>query len=61
MNPQQVVGILNHYLDLQAGIIMQHHGDIDKFVGDEVMGVFDGPTREINACRRRWPSARPWP
>jgi len=51
MTPAQVVEILNHYLDLQANIILQHHGDIDKFVGDEVMGVFDGPTREINACR----------
>ena len=51
MSPQQVVEILNHYCDLQAGIIAQHHGEVDKFVGDAVMGVFDGPTREINACR----------
>jgi adenylate cyclase len=51
MSPPQIVEILNHYLDLQAQVIIQHHGDIDKFVGDEVMGQFDGPTREINACR----------
>ncbi len=51
LSPQEVVQVLNHYLDLQAGIIVQHHGDIDKFVADAVMGVFDGPTREINACR----------
>ncbi len=51
MAPVQVVEILNHYLDLQASIILEHHGDIDKFVADEVMGVFDGPTRELNACR----------
>jgi adenylate cyclase len=51
MSPPEVVKILNHYLDLQAGIIIQHHGDIDKFVGDEVMGEFEGPGRDINACR----------
>ncbi|HEY9018075.1 adenylate/guanylate cyclase domain-containing protein [Thiomicrospira sp.] len=40
--PQEVVAIINHYLDLQTRIIRQHGGDIDKFVGDEIMATFEG-------------------
>jgi class 3 adenylate cyclase len=49
--PHEVVTILNYYLDLQTQIILANHGDIDKFVGDEVMSVFDGPDKELNACQ----------
>ena len=40
--PQEVVEIINHYLDLQTIIIREHGGDIDKFVGDEIMATFEG-------------------
>lgn len=40
---------MNEYLDLQAQVIKKHHGDIDKFVGDEVMAVFSGDKRADNA------------
>ncbi|MFH0974574.1 MAG: adenylate/guanylate cyclase domain-containing protein [Spirochaetota bacterium] len=49
LEPEEVVKILNKYLDLQAQIIKDNHGDIDKFVGDEVMAVFDGPRKTDNA------------
>jgi class 3 adenylate cyclase len=49
--PNEVVTILNYYLDLQTQIILENKGDIDKFVGDEVMSVFDGPDKELNACK----------
>jgi class 3 adenylate cyclase len=49
--PNEVVTILNYYLNLQAQIILNNKGDIDKFVGDEVMSVFDGPDKELNACK----------
>jgi adenylate cyclase len=49
--PEAVVQMLNRYLDLQAGIIIANGGDIDKFVGDEVMAVFKGPGKELAACR----------
>lgn len=51
MEPDQVVGILNQYLDLETEIILNNHGDVDKFVGDEMMASFEGPNKEINACR----------
>ena len=51
MNPEEVVAVLNRYLDLETEIILANHGDVDKFVGDEMMAFFDGPDKERNACR----------
>jgi class 3 adenylate cyclase len=51
MSPDKVVEMLNHYLDLQATIIQSNGGDVDKFVGDEVMAMFEGPRRDANACK----------
>lgn len=40
--PDEVIEIINFYLDLQSQIIKSHGGDIDKFVGDEIMASFNG-------------------
>ncbi len=47
--PQEVVHYLNQLLDEQVKIINIFGGDIDKFVGDEIMAVFRGDKKEINA------------
>ncbi len=47
--PEEVVAILNEYLDLQATIIKKHGGDIDKFVGDEIMAVFEDKKKADSA------------
>lgn len=49
--PEMVVERLNRILNLQADIIHRHGGDIDKYVGDEIMAVFTGPEKARNACR----------
>ena len=49
--PREVVEILNHYLDLETEIILRNGGDVDKFVGDEMMAFFAGPKKEYNACK----------
>ena len=49
--PKKVVDILNHYLDIETQIILENGGDIDKYVGDEMMAFFSGPRKEINACK----------
>ncbi len=49
LKPEEVVSILNKYLDLQSQIIKKHGGDIDKFVGDEVMAVFTGKKKADNS------------
>ncbi|MCR4822411.1 MAG: adenylate/guanylate cyclase domain-containing protein [Treponema sp.] len=49
--PKKVVELLNHYLDIETQIILDNGGDVDKFVGDEMMAFFSGPRKEINACK----------
>ncbi|WP_407425178.1 adenylate/guanylate cyclase domain-containing protein [Treponema sp.] len=49
--PKEVVEILNHYLDIETEIILNNGGDVDKYVGDEMMAFFSGPRKEINACK----------
>lgn len=41
--PEESVKIINEYLGLQAAIVKAHNGDVDKFVGDQVMAVFQSP------------------
>ena len=38
-------------MDIETEIILNNGGDIDKFVGDEVMAFFSGPRKEYNACK----------
>jgi adenylate cyclase len=47
--PEVVVDMLNQYLDAQTAIVERHGGDVDKFIGDEVVAVFQGPDMERNA------------
>ena len=49
--PKDVVEILNHYLDIETEIILNNGGDVDKFVGDEMMAFFSGAKKEYNACK----------
>lgn len=50
-SPKDIVEILNHYLDIETEIILNNSGDVDKFVGDEMMAFFGGPKKEYNACK----------
>jgi adenylate cyclase len=50
-DPAEIVKMLNHFLDIQSSVILANGGDVDKFVGDEVMAMFDGPAKEQNACK----------
>lgn len=49
--PEQVIDMLNTCLRIQGDIIQRHDGDIDKYVGDELVAVFEGPNRDRNAVR----------
>ena len=42
MSPEEVVEVLNIYLNMQSKIIRQHGGAVDKFIGDQVMAIFEG-------------------
>ena len=41
--PEQVVDILNSYLELTTNSIFQNGGTLDKFIGDATMAVFNAP------------------
>jgi len=51
MSPEEVVSLMNMYLNLQTTVILSWGGSVDKFVGDEVMAIFEGRGNEINAVR----------
>ena len=69
LGPEEVVKLINIYLDLQSRIIEENNGIVDKFMGDQVMAIFIGETqaddalhaaveiqrsiRELNKRRRR--------
>lgn len=48
--PEVVVESLNTILTIQTEIIQRHGGDIDKYVGDEIVALFTGPFKEKHAC-----------
>ncbi len=43
LEPEQVVDILNGYLELTTASIFRHGGTLDKFIGDATMAVFNSP------------------
>jgi adenylate cyclase len=49
--PERVVEVLNSLLDRQAEIIHANGGDIDKFVGDEIVSYFQDEDAAARACR----------
>ncbi|MDX1994909.1 MAG: adenylate/guanylate cyclase domain-containing protein [bacterium] len=42
-NPEELVSTLNIYLGSMTDVIFKHGGTLDKFVGDEVIGLFGSP------------------
>lgn len=49
--PEAVVEMLNRCLQAQAEVVVRHGGDIDKFIGDEIMARFAGPDIALRATR----------
>jgi class 3 adenylate cyclase len=48
-DPKTVIDVLNFYLELQSQIIKSSRGDIDDYVGDQIMAHFGGDKRADTA------------
>lgn len=45
-DPEEVISILNEYLNAMTKVIFQNKGTLDKYVGDEIMALFGAPKFE---------------
>jgi adenylate cyclase len=50
-DPEVVVEVLNLYFQHLADLVAGHGGDIDKYVGDQIVAVFQGEDMVANAVR----------
>ena len=44
--PELLVGFINAYLGAMTEVVLENQGTLDKFVGDEVMAIFNAPVEQ---------------
>lgn len=49
---EEVVGIINIYLESMTDIIFKYHGTIDEFIGDAIFTIFGAPITRDNDAKR---------
>jgi class 3 adenylate cyclase len=50
LEPQLLFNVLSEHLGAQVHYVYRFGGYIDKFSGDGIMAVFDGPEMAVNSC-----------
>lgn len=50
--PEQVVSLLNHYLETMTSVIIRYKGTIDHFIGDAIVVVFGAPVSRGDDAKR---------
>jgi two-component system sensor histidine kinase ChiS len=50
MTPEENFQFVNDYLKVMSPIVSQHHGFIDKYIGDAIMALFNNADDAMNAA-----------
>ncbi len=55
LSPEQIVSILNEYLELIARAVIKNEGTLDKFIGDAAMALYNAPAdlKDYELCAVR--------
>lgn len=48
LGPQKTVAILNHFFSIMGAIVFEHHGIVDKYLGDGFLALFGAPISDID-------------
>lgn len=51
-SPEEMVQMLNDYFEVMVDVLFNHGGTLDKYVGDEVIGLFGAPVEIPDAAVR---------
>lgn len=52
VSPEEIASLLRDYFTLMSEVIFQHHGVLDKYIGDAIMAVFGIPMHREDHARR---------
>eukprot|EP00669_Euglena_mutabilis_P006192 TRINITY_DN1897_c0_g1_i1.p1 TRINITY_DN1897_c0_g1~~TRINITY_DN1897_c0_g1_i1.p1 ORF type:complete len:554 (-),score=144.91 TRINITY_DN1897_c0_g1_i1:136-1773(-) len=44
VHPEELAEVCSEYLEVMCRVLTEHHGTIDKFIGDCIMGLWNAPT-----------------
>ena len=60
MEPEEFLALLNRYFEMTAGIVMDHGGEVLRFIGDAVLAIFaiEGPGGAERAARMALAAAK---
>src|SRR5262249_51829976 len=57
MDPQELVKLMNEYFTAMTAKIFEHHGSLDKYIGDAIMAVYGAPVPADQHARHACASA----
>ena len=57
LTPEQLTNLLNRYLTPMTGIVQEHQGTIDKYIGDALMAFWNAPLDTENHAEKACASA----
>ncbi|HVT05133.1 MAG TPA: adenylate/guanylate cyclase domain-containing protein [Thermoanaerobaculia bacterium] len=52
LSPEQVLAVINNFLETMTEIIVKHQGTIDEFIGDAILVIFGAPIRRDDDAER---------